>query len=281
MELEKIKKIVDNLNGVSTIALTGYGEPLIHPRFLDAVKYCKEKGLEVQTTSNGLLLNSDKKIIELIASGLDSISFSIESVDDVNAIAHPNLNTLENVRRLINIKKEMNSITPSITLQTLMLKRKESDLFDVIKWGALNGVDRINVARFELNTLKDVERPSVDDEKKIFEEFERLRRKYNIRIDCIQDMVYTGVKGFLYKHFKHLLRMDKNCIRLHDFIYINVEGEVNPCCALIDYRMGNICEEDLDQIWKSDRYNRFRKNYHKAPWCSGCDFAKLKQVELN
>lgn len=281
MEFEKIKKVVDNLSGVFTVALTGYGEPLIHPRFLDAVRYCKKKSLYVQTTSNGLLLNTDQKVKELINSGLDSISFSVESIKETNEIAHPNLRTLENIKKLIKARKNMNSSTPYITLQTLMLKQKEEDLYDVIKWGALNGVDRINVARFELSTLKDVDRPSVVDEKKIFEEFERLRKKYDIRIDCLQDKVYTGVKGFLYKHFKFLLGMDRHCIRLHDFIYINVDGDVNPCCALVDYRMGNLCEEGVDQIWRNERYNNFRKIYHKAPWCSRCDFAKLKQIGLN
>ena len=280
MNFDVFKAVVNNLAGVSTLALTGYGEPLTHPRFFDAVLYCKKIGFEVQTTSNGLLLNGDEGIAKLISTGLNSISISLESINEVKGIAHSNIAALKNIQRVIELKRELKSALPSITLQTLMLKNREQDLYDLIKWGAANGVDRINVARFDLNTLKDVERPDVCEEKKIFKEFERLRRKHNIRIDCLQDQIYTGIKGYLYKHFKYFLGMDRHCIRLYDFIYVNVDGYVNPCCAIVDTRVGNLCQESLLDIWTSKKFNNFRKNFRKYPWCSKCDFAKLSQVEV-
>ncbi len=282
MDIELFKRVIDKLKGVRNISLCGYGEPLLHPEIFDAIRYCKNSGFETQLTSNGLTLNSDKKIKDLITSGLDLITFSMESIDEVNEIAHPNQCAVKNIKRLVELKNELRSKTPTITIQTLMIKNREKDIYDIIEWGALNGIDRINVARFEKhNTLTDVERPNIQEEKSIFKKFKQYRKKYNIRIDCLQDMVYTGLNGILYKHFKRFLGMDKHCIRLHDFVFINVEGHVNPCCALVDYKMGNLCDEGLSQIWKSRKYNNFRTNYSKAPWCSGCDFARLKQIDLN
>lgn len=282
MDIELFKQIIDKIEGVDTVSLCGYGEPLLHPKILDAIRYCKEKGFETQLTSNGMLLKPDRKIKDLITSDLDLVTFSLESIEEVNDIAHPNQSALENIKRLVELKKELNSKVPKITLQTLMIKSRERDIFDIIEWGALNGIDRVNVARFEKhNTLTNVERPTVREEKAIFRKFDQYRKQHNIRIDCIQDRVYTGINGILYKHFKRLLGMDRHCIRLHDFVYINVEGYVNPCCALVDNRMGNLCGEDLKQIWKSAKYKIFRKNYYKTPWCSGCDFARLRQIELN
>jgi len=280
MDFDIFRTVVDKLEGISTLALTGYGEPLMHPLFFEAVQYCKKKAFDVQTTSNGLLLNTGNRIKELISSGLDSISFSLESIHKGNGVTHSNSATLKNIQRLVESKRTLNSAEPSITIQTLMLKNREQDLFDVIKWGAANGVDRINVARFELNTLNDVKRPDICEEKKIFKEFERLRRKHKIRIDCLQDQIYTGIKGYLYKYFKYSLGMDRHCIRLYDFIYVNVDGYVNPCCAIVDTRVGNLCEESLQDIWTSKKFNNFRRNYRKYPWCSKCDFAKLSQVEV-
>lgn len=279
MDYNVFKKVIDKLKGVSLVTLSGYGEPFCYPEIFEAIKYCIGNGFKVELTSNGLLLNDDGKIKELITSGLDAITFSLESVRAVNDITHRNQGTLNNIKRLIELKQELNSKTPSVTIQTLMIKDRQEDLFDVIKWGALNGVERINVARFEqLNTLTDVERPNIEEEKEIFKEFSRLRKEYKIRIDCIQDQVYTGLKGFLYKNYKYLSRMDKYCIRLKDFIYISVDGDVLPCCALNDYKIANLLESDLKTMWRSKKYNNFRKNYYKAPWCSRCDFAKLKQI---
>lgn len=279
MNFEVFKKVVDRLKGVHTITLCGYGEPLFYPKIFDAIRYCKKNGFQVELTSNGLLLNTNERIEELISSGLDSITFSLESIKDVNGIAHPNLEALSYIKKLIGLKKELNIKSPIITFQTLMIKNREEDLFDVIEWGALNGVDRINVARFEqFNTLVDISKPNLEEEKKIFKKFSMLRKKYGIRIDCLQDQVYTGVKGFLYKNFKYFLRMDKYCIRLRDFVYINVDGDVRPCCALVKSKISSLLEDDLKDIWVSKKYNHFRKNYHKIPWCSNCDFAKLKQI---
>lgn len=281
MDYDVLKTVVNKLRGVKTLALTGYGEPLAHPKFPDAVRYCKEKGFVVQTTSNGLLLKGEEKLTELILSGLDSISFSLESIHENSVVTHSNKAALANIRRLIEFKGRLSATTPSVTLQTLMLKNGEQDLYDVIEWGAENGVDRINVARFELNTLQNIERPGVSQEKKIFKEFDRLRRKHKIRIDCLQDQVGTGVTGSLYKRFKGFLGMNRNCIRLHDFIYINVDGYVNPCCALVEHKMGNLCKDRLEDIWNSKKYHTFRKSYADLPWCEKCDFAKLDQVETS
>ncbi len=280
MPIADFKRIVDKLEGVQTITPSGYGEPLMHPDIIEAIKYCKDKGFEVQITSNGLLLNTEEKVNELINSKLDSITFSLESINNNNNdFGHPNKMALLNIKKLVEYKKQLNSITPRITLQTLMVKNKENDIFDIIEWGVENGVDRINAARFELNTLPDVKRPSIEEEKKMFKVFNKYRKKYGIRIDCIQDQVYTGIKGFIYKHFKYLLHMDKHCIRLKDFMQIGVNGEIKPCCALNEYVMGNMLSDDLKTIWNSKKYNNFRKNFYKAIWCKGCDFAKLKQIE--
>jgi MoaA/NifB/PqqE/SkfB family radical SAM enzyme len=201
----------------------------------------------------------------------------LESITEVNEIIHQNLKALDNIKKLMELKKELHYKNPIVTIQTLIIKHMEKDLFEIIEWAALNGVDRINVARFDLNPFSDIERPSIYEEKKIFREFARLRKKYRIRIDCIQDQLYEGLKGFLYKHFKYFLGMDKKCIRLEDFIYINLEGYVRPCCALVNNQMGNLLDSSLEQIWHSEKYNNFRRNYYKIPWCSKCDIFTLNQ----
>jgi len=279
MDFNLFKKIVDNLKGVNTLTLTGYGEPLLYPYIIEAIKYCKHNKFEVKITTNGLLLNSKKKSRELIESDLDAIAFSLESINQVNEVGHANLSALDNIKNLVELKKAQCSLTPMITLQTIMMKNKEQDLYDIIKWGGKNNIDRINIVRFDLNTLPNVKRPNIKEEKIIFKEVTKLRKKYGIRIDCIQDQVDIGLKGFLYKHLKYFLGMDKNCIRLQDFTYINVDGYVRSCCALVNSKMGSLLDTDLRQIWTSRKYSLFRKNYHNIPWCSHCDTFTLKQKQ--
>jgi len=281
MDFEVFKQVVDKLIGVRLITLCGYGETMCYPKIFEAIRYCKERGFEVELTSNATLLDDSTKLKGLISSGLDSVTFSFESISRINPYCHDNISASENVKELIKTKRDLASPTPEITLQTLMMKGKEADLFELIRWGAENGVDRINVARFEqFNTLKHIEKPNLKEEKKLFKEFSRLRKKLKIRIDCLQDQFYTGIKGFLYNGLKYFTAMDKNCIRLYDFIYINVDGDVRPCCALVECKMDSLLNRGLNEIWTSKRYNNFRKSYKNVGWCSRCDFAKLKQINL-
>ena len=60
-----------------TVAFMGFGEPLLHPRFLDMVRLAKERGLRAEVTTNALLL-SPELAAGLRAAGLDQLVVSID-----------------------------------------------------------------------------------------------------------------------------------------------------------------------------------------------------------
>lgn len=280
IDYETFTKIIDRLKGVKEISLVGLGEPLTHPRILDAIKYCKSKGMIVKITSNGLLLNSDKRIKDLILSGLDTISFSVESVNDssTDGVAHRNEEVLACIKRFCELKEEMNVDTPKIALQTVLFKDRENDVYDVIKWGANNDIHRINVLRMHMYFDTDLERPDRAGEKKVFKEFARLRKRYNVRIDCLQDQFFTGLMGFMYKHFKYFMRMDSCCTRLLDYPLINHNGDMLPCCVLPNNKLGNVLEKDIEDVWHGLKFKNFRRNHHKVEICSKCDCWRVNQI---
>jgi len=277
MEWDDFVTIVDKLDGAEQVALAGMGESLLHPRLFDAVAYCKAKGLKVQLTSNALLL-TDENIDQIIRSGIDSISFSVESVREDHEMGHANTKVISNIKRLVARKRELGSPGPKVVLQPIMFRDKIEDLYDVIKWGAENGADRINVVRVDLRFVPTLKRPSVAEEKEIFKEFARLRKKYRIRIDCLQDQVFDGLAGFVYKATKRLLGLDTWCYRFQDFIYVNVNGNVHPCCLDEEQVVGNLLEQDLDEIWHGKKFQHLRQNQESYSYCQKCDFLRLKQV---
>lgn len=87
MDLELFKKIIDDYkvfnSKLKKLWLYKDGEPLLHPKLCDMIKYAKEKNVaeEVRLVSNGLLLNPvlSRKLVE---AGLDLIQISINSVSD-------------------------------------------------------------------------------------------------------------------------------------------------------------------------------------------------------
>ena len=279
-DFDTFKRIVDQLNGTEEISLVGLGEPLFYPMIVDAIKYCKSKGLIAKVTTNGLLLNNDERLKQLILSGLDTISISIDAIKDPPEGAHYNKRVVQYVERLIWLKKELSFNTPRIVLQPIIFKNKEQDLYDIIEWGARIGTHRINVLRMHMyfDTYVDMQRPSRKEEKEIFKHIAKLRKKHNIRIDCIQDQFFTGAKGFLYRYFKYFLRIDSFCTRLLNYPYITREGDVVPCCVLPDFKFGNVLKDDIRNIWHGDKLKHFRKHHNKVKICSKCDNWRIRQL---
>lgn len=278
--LDKFKTIVNRLSGVREISLVGLGEPFAYPRIYEAIEFCKSRGLHVKTTTNGYLLNTDSKINKAILSGLDAISFSLDSCHNIDTSQNGSTdnNILTNIKRLIEMKNELGISTPKVTIQSVLFKDKEQDIYDIIKWSAENGVDRVNVLRLDLYFDTSLKRPNPREERLIFRELSRLRNIYNIRIDCLQDQFFTGLKGFLYKHLKFLLRLDSCCIRLLDYPQINQQGDMIPCCVLPKQTFGNIIEKNIKDVWHSNEFLNFRKVHNLMKICSKCDSWKLQQL---
>ena len=279
IDFDRFRKIIDKLKGTEEISLAGLGEPLVYPRIHDAIRYCKSKGLVTKITTNGLLLDSDEKIRALISTGLDAASFSIESIREPGADvkSHPNSTAVRNIQRLIELRKELGSATPKVAIQSVLIKGRERDIYEIIEWGARNGVDRVNVLRMTMYFETGLQRPNMGEEKAVFQELARLRKRCGIRIDCIQDQFFTGMTGFLYKRLKYFLGLDTFCVRLLDYPYITQKGDVIPCCILPDYKLGNVLEEDIKVIWRGERFERFRREHPRVELCSKCDNLRIKQ----
>lgn len=80
MSLEVFRKVIDDSKdiGIRIANLNIYGEPLLDKLLFDRIDYCRGKGMEVQFTSNGTLLDWDmaRKVAE---HKVDRIYFSFDS----------------------------------------------------------------------------------------------------------------------------------------------------------------------------------------------------------
>ena len=91
IDLNLAKKIIKECSilGVKRIVLSRLGEPLLHPNLKEIIKFTKSNKIRnVSMVCNAMLLN-DEKCKELIESGLDLISFSVDAAkkDKINIIA--------------------------------------------------------------------------------------------------------------------------------------------------------------------------------------------------
>jgi radical SAM protein with 4Fe4S-binding SPASM domain len=76
------------------------------------------------------------------------------------------------------------------------------------------------------------------------------------------------------------------CDNLFRRAFINIEGDVTPCCIPERPVLGNIYKNAIKEIWNGNLYNDFRKKFYSSDppdCCKGCRFITYmsKQVFLN
>ncbi len=115
MDFALYQKIINGIcefdKPIKALWLYKDGEPLLHPRFADMVRYAKEKKCaeKISTTTNASLL-SPKRNLEIIEAGLDRINISVYGVRPEQYMEFSkykvNLDALmENIRHLYEHRK--------------------------------------------------------------------------------------------------------------------------------------------------------------------------------
>ncbi len=77
LDLETFKKIVDTTPGLRVLLPFQWGEPLLSPILIPAIKYAVAKGIRVFVTTNGTLLD-EKTADALVRSGLERLTVSFD-----------------------------------------------------------------------------------------------------------------------------------------------------------------------------------------------------------
>ncbi|MBE7174662.1 MAG: radical SAM protein, partial [Williamsia sp.] len=133
------------------------GEPFLNPDFLDMVKYAHDKGIYTATSTNAHYL-TDEKAKRTVESGLDRLIISIDgTTQDVYKQYRVGGNlekVLQGARNIVKWKKELNSKTPFVFFQFLVVKPNEHQIEDVKRLAEEIGVDQI---RFKTAQVYDYE----------------------------------------------------------------------------------------------------------------------------
>jgi len=127
-------KVIDELGpGLRRIDFFNYGESFIHPKAIEMIAYAKSRYPQIYlfTSTNGLLLNTDKKLEALVESGIDEMTFSIDGARQETYQIYRrggDFNKLMKImKRLVEIKKEHKSDTPFINWRYILFRWNDSD----------------------------------------------------------------------------------------------------------------------------------------------------------
>ncbi|MCA6363214.1 MAG: SPASM domain-containing protein [Bacteroidetes bacterium] len=235
-------RLVDQ-SAAHTAYLTFYfqGEPYLHPRFTEMVKYAASRKMITVTSTNAHYLN-DENARNTVASGLSKLIISLDGITQETYSAYRvggKLSTvLEGARRLLRMREEMKSATPFVTFQFLVVRANEHEVEAARQLAQEIGADEIV---FKTAQLYDYENGNpLMPENENYSRYVRMSNgKYKLR-------------G---KLFNQCWKMWHSCV-------VTWDGKVVPCCFDKDatHQLGSVQQHSLSEIWKSQPYINFRKN---------------------
>lgn len=231
------------------------GEPYLHPKFLDLVKYASKKGIYTATSTNAHYL-TDFTAKQTIESGLDRMIISIDGTTQEVYEQYRvggNLNkVIEGTKKIVHWKKALKSKTPHIIFQFLVVKPNEHQIEDVKLMAKELGVDEVAFKTAQIYDYKNGSSliPSI--------------HKY-ARYEQNSDGKYQIKNKLL-----------DNCWKMWHSCVITWDGLVVPCCFDKDaeYRMGDLKNKTFKAVWQSESYQKFRKSLTNAraeiEMCKNC-----------
>src|ERR1035437_609312 len=114
------------------------GEPYLNSNFLDMVKYASAKGIYTATSTNAHYL-TDEVARKTVESGLDRLIISIDGTTQEVYKQYRiggNLNkVVQGAKNIVKWKKELNSKTPFVFFQFLVVKPNEHQVEEIKKLG--------------------------------------------------------------------------------------------------------------------------------------------------
>lgn len=153
------KKVLDKNKDIASIQLYNWGEPLLHPRLLEMIKYAKKRRLVVRIVTNGTKLNT-KKAQELLNTNIDYLCVSVDGATEktYKKVRNFDYKIIENnIKNLVKMRNNQNKET-FIEVSMVVFKDTEPEIGAFRnKWSKI--VDRVQIQpRMTYNAKKRLEK---------------------------------------------------------------------------------------------------------------------------
>jgi radical SAM protein with 4Fe4S-binding SPASM domain len=232
-------KSLGNLNNQGVI-LSGGGEPLLHPKFIETVKLIKSCGIKIGVNSNCLALDREQAIA--IAENCEYFRISLDAGDaELYQKTHGMdkysfQKVIDNIHMMAEVKHQINS---NLSLGTGFLTNKEtiSQMENFVKLSKECGA---GFAQF---------RPYQEDMTDITERYNKIKSTYEDEDFKVSASIQ---KYFNFNNGKNKI-YDK-CRGMFFSTVITANARVYACLhhrQNDDYLIGDLRQKKLEQIWNS------------------------------
>ena len=280
LSFEDFKRIIDQFPRLNWINVTGEGTAILNKDFSKMLRYLKSKGIYVTFVDCFDRLD-EKTMREWIELGVDKISISIDGATketyEAIRVGAKFDRVISNIRRFIELKKELNSPIPELCFRYVFMKNNWREMIQFVelihslgdsRWvGEGSMIEFVGLLEFE-NTKELVYEPPADAMSAV------NKRAKELGVWVVWDNPHLDAS---------LKPPMRECVAWTE-PYIMIGGYVVSCCAVLmsnqrpflrEHSFGSVLAEDFRDIWYSERYRRFKtmvgREKGEVPiLCQGC-----------
>jgi len=292
------------LPGPPTIHLSGYGEPMVHPNFLEIVDKAKATGARVEVTTNGALLTADTARA-LVEAELDRLVVSIdgatpEHYEDIR-VRSSFKQVVENFRHLRRLKLRFKGrhSKPEVGIAFVAMKQNIADLPKLPWLATYLGANEIQVSNLVPHT-PEMEAEILYGRSLRAAAYRPSRWVPNVSLPKLDMNGHTAAPvGQMFDSTVSLSLLDVSLSSRNDYCRfaqegyaaIRWDGAVSPCLPLLHNHpmyllgrrkevthlaLGNIEQQPFIEIWESPAFAQFRASLRQFPFspcstCGGCE----------
>jgi MoaA/NifB/PqqE/SkfB family radical SAM enzyme len=248
MGFELFKKVIDECGPyIYKLDLYNWGEPFLNKDIFKMIKYAKTYRTKVEISSN-LNVFSDEMCKELLDSGLDVLTVSLDGASQKSVSAYQKGGNFEqviaNIKNIVNKKKELNTKYPLINWRFLVNKYNEHEIGKARELAKELDIDNIEINKFRCDMGTEIlmdSKSQVENVKNWLPKNEALS-------------MYDYSKG------SKKVALKNDCNWLWTQSAINWDGSVSPCCAIWHQKFdfGKVNGTSFFEIWNNEKYKEAR-----------------------
>jgi MoaA/NifB/PqqE/SkfB family radical SAM enzyme len=273
-------QVLDHAPAIRTIALTGEGEPLLHPGFFDMARAAVARGIKIVMISNGSRF-SDDTIRQLCETPVRYVAISIDSTrpEEFTRSRPPGdlSEVLRGIARLRSFRDRHGCRYPAIGVKGTLFDYSEHELLAIVRLAKEHGAEifesfqPLNPKDSYVAAYPEAWRGQLALAGRIAgtiaaDSSEARRILRPVEEFCQEEEIDFGGAGRM-----NLIR--PNCDERH--LYSLLSGDVTPCCQIKQplSPAWNIIARPLDEVLSDSAYENIRFNLWNGIFpavCTGC-----------
>lgn len=274
MAYEDLVRVLDEFPNLIWIDITGIGEGLVHPRFLDMVGEIKRRGLYLELfdpfhrwtpSVTDFMLDVGLNRIQPSVDGATTRTYEAIRIGAEFRVV------CDNLRYLFREKARRKSPLPIVDFHYIVQESNEHEMVafvDLVR--DLASGQRVGIQFTEiLREFPGIQAKKVPiTEQRMAEVFARARQE--------------GVQVWFNRNSEGRHKADMRQCNAWYMPFIFVDGTVVPCCAQneigdrpwqVARSMGNVFQRPFREIWKGKQYSGLRRKMRQGEtpdYCEGC-----------